>query len=35
MEFIIDKLPDLEILRISVSGTLNQNTRGKSLSEVL
>jgi hypothetical protein len=35
MEFIIDKLPDLEIVKISVSGKLNQDIRKELLSKAV
>jgi hypothetical protein len=35
MEFIIDKLPDLEIVKISVSGKLNQDIRKELISKAI
>ena len=35
MEFIIDKLSDLEIVKITVSGNLNQETRKEILSKAV
>jgi len=35
MKYVIDKLSDLEIIKITVSGTLNQDTRNEILLEAL
>jgi hypothetical protein len=35
MKYVIDKLSDLEIIKITVSGTLNQDERKKSFSKAV
>jgi hypothetical protein len=35
MGYVIDKLSDLEIIKVTVSGTLNQDTRKEILSKTL
>jgi hypothetical protein len=35
MKYVIDKLSDLEIIKVTVSGTLNQDTRKEILSEAV
>ena len=35
MQFVIDKLPDLEIIKITVSGTLNQDIRKEIYSKAI
>ena len=35
MKYVIDKLPDLEIIKVTASGTLNQEIRKEIISEAL
>ena len=35
MKYVIDKLSDLEIIKVTVSGTLNQDTRKESISKAV
>jgi len=35
MKYVIDKLSDLEIIKVTVSGTLNHNIRKKTLSKAV
>ena len=35
MKYVIDKLSDLEIIKVTVSGTLNQDTRKESISKAI